>query len=333
MKKCSKCKVEKQDSDFYKEESKKDGLNQRCKSCERKRSLKYREHKKNKKDSNVIRGNTKDVDTNTNIKKGNTYENGKNFQDMVLDDLNNDTSYLGKKLREEYVFSSIDNIDSKYFRGGKKIRKKLSKEVSKDGFYTTIHEGSCLKGDIQIDTEEGKKVILEVKSYNKVLPNFKFPKLPNNTCYKSLKSSDFIKTSDSNIRYTLELLENKYKLEIEKKVNELKKGDTETISINKEQFIDIVSINELGLGYYVDEKISQEKVFISKYNDKKIVKCLDISKIIEDSENISLMLYKSKDEYIYLLFLHKNEIIYILSRRDNGKANCAFILNDKLKEL
>lgn len=96
MKKCPKCQVEKQDSDFYKSSSRKDGLRAYCKSCELKMN--------SEKDS-------KYKDTRSKYRQSSKYKNNKKryYQDNKLkilsENLNWRKSFKGKL--SSYIRSAI----------------------------------------------------------------------------------------------------------------------------------------------------------------------------------------------------------------------------------
>jgi len=51
----------------------------------------------------------------------------------------------------------------------------------------------------------------------------------------------------------------------------------------------------------------------------------------EITGNVKVELYLDEQGYLYILFVQKNKVLFIISRRTDGVSNCSFINRDYVK--
>lgn len=275
----------------------------------------------------------------------------KNYEKFEIENLK-DMPFFIEKLNEDGNRKYINaiSIDSKK-NSAKELRINL-----KENFLNKIEIGekiwlvnykvdvrSLLRGDKLLTSNEGVTII-DDKDYEKISTKFKFPS------NYGLDINKYMKGFDSNVRYTLALLNidfyseeakdiyrklsdkmlssNKNYFEIEEPKN-IKLG-----TISKEHFTHIISSNEIGLGYEDTStiKILKEKNFIcaDKVNNLKYIKNINFEKMTQSNVEVVLFI-DPVHNYVFLLFIEDNEVIYILSQRNKLYLNnCSYILRSKM---
>jgi len=264
-------------------------------------------------------------------------KNGEKFQDQIWDLSEEDK----KILFNTDDISCLVNTDSKVLNCSyKQIRNKLLKDfVLVSEKMKGIHSASALRGDI---VDEDKKIIYDIKNYDKIKGQFKFPS------DEVLSSDGFIKGIDSNIKYALFYFLNKF---YNKDLEDLKnyffsKSKNETLfdqisnkyknrtavsQMDKKNFIDLFLFMELGFGWNI-KGVKPIKRFISQVDNTNIIENKEVN-LYESLSNDKIdVQIKIEKDYTYLYFLQNENCIYIISHRKD-KANCSFINRNYLKKI
>lgn len=101
----------------------------------------------------------------------------------------------------------------------------------------------------------------------------------------------------------------------------------EICEINANQFISIFRMVELGFAWEAFN-IKPKRNLIIKDGNKIQYKYVSFDEI---TGNVKVELYLDEQGYLYILFVQKNKVLFIISRRTDGVSNCSFINRDYVK--
>jgi len=278
-----------------------------------------------------------------------------NYEKFEIDNLI-DSPFFIEKLNEnksDKTYIDIISIDSKKAKTNNVIRE--LRASLKENFLNKIKTGeknwlvdysinvnSLLRGDKLLRADDGTTSTMDDKDYEKISSRFKFPS------NYGLDINQYMKGIDSNVRYTLALLDinfysdetkeiyknlsdkmlaaNKKSFEIQQPIN------TKLGTISKEHFTHIICSNEIGLGYEDSSiNILKEKNFIcaDKQNKQKYMKNVNFENMVDGDVEVILFV-DPVHKYVFLLFSDKDEVVYVLSQRAKlFQNNCSFILRSK----
>lgn len=228
----------------------------------------------------------------------------------------------------------------------KKIVKNLEKttQLLENFNNNSFNKGNNVKLSNQLQircdfgvTNEDKTILFDAKNYSKIQPYFKFPK------YKKLKSENFTKTFDSNLKRELSFfnfkktnLTDKTNLDIESFFeNIIKNKDIKNkeILIPTQIFKNIFLFGEFGF-YGLTDTDLKKCLIVKEDNENILIKQITVLEFLKNKENIQVEYFIDKmTNYKYVLFKYNNKVFYILSSRTNSKTNCSFISNEFLKTI
>ena len=262
---------------------------------------------------------------------------------MFEDDNLNDKDYIIESLNQTGEhFQEMISIDSKVRTEFSSKRDEVTNKF-KENYRGNFNpdKRSSIKGDKLLSGD--KLVILDDKNYDRITGLMKFP------TELGLSSDDYTKGIDSNIKYSLEILDIDFSTpEAEKifdfvkqqvyKTGRYKKLQPINIqlgTISSDQFSHFISYNELGF-CYDGYKLSKEKYFIcaNRSDRYKYLKHIDFTQMTDGSAVEVGLNIDTRFNYVYLTFKNAGEVIYIVSQRHSlDRANCSFMPNSKFKIL
>ncbi|NBW14330.1 MAG: hypothetical protein EBR82_40665 [Caulobacteraceae bacterium] len=121
---------------------------------------------------------------------------GKQFQDAIFEKLK-DEDFFYKLFKKKFdKKENIVDIDSRTKMSKGDRKNKTIEFTDINGKFKYMNASAALKGDIIIEID-GKDEVFDVKNYSEINNSFKFPIDPQ------LNDNNFIKGSDSNIKYPI----------------------------------------------------------------------------------------------------------------------------------
>ena len=261
------------------------------------------------------------------IKKTSASKEGTIFEKNIFELLQKtDLFYdLTKKTVDRNTFINIDSKTS--YSEERQLNKKSFLE--KMGNFKSINAQTALKGDYLIKIN-GEDEVFDAKNYDKIIPKFYFPKI------EGLSPNSFMKGSDSNVKYPLfyylknqaivlynflfpsdNTKKNEAKAIIETEFTTKK----QIAEITKDEFISIFRMTELGYAWK-EFNIIPKRNFIIKSGKNIQYKYASFDNISNNNVIVDLL---TQNGYLYLFFTQNDNILFIISQRVSGRANCSFI--------